>query len=111
MEKRRLQRTKIYHPGKVFLLGETMLDCTVLNITGFGACIELIFPIQELPETLEFSFDNFRTIHRCKIIWREGNHAGFAFEELPWPSISHHGRRASLRVVKRMSSLHGEDVV
>ncbi|WP_156042143.1 hypothetical protein [Bradyrhizobium sp. URHD0069] len=70
------------------------------NVTGLGVCIEFAFSIAELPETVDFSFDNFRTIHSCKIIWREGNLAGVAFERPLWPSLAVDVRRAKLRVVK-----------
>src|SRR4051812_5031430 len=101
MDKRRLQRTKIRHSGKVLVRGETVHDCTVNNVTGHGVCIEFAFRIEELPETVGFSLDNFRTIHSCKIIWREGNIAGVAFEKPLWPSLAVDvSRRAKLKVVK-----------
>jgi hypothetical protein len=49
MEKRRLQRTKIRHSGKVFGGGETVHVCTVHNVTGLGVCIEFAFHADELP--------------------------------------------------------------
>jgi hypothetical protein len=70
VEKRRLQRTTIKHPGRLFLHQKTVHDCIVHNVTGLGACLELLSAIQEFPEAADFSFDNFRTIHRCRIIWR-----------------------------------------
>lgn len=85
MEKRRLHRTTISHSGKVLIRGETVYDCTVHNVTGLGVCIELAFEIHKLPETVDFSFDNFRTMHSCKIIWRENTLAGIAFEKSLWP--------------------------
>jgi aryl carrier-like protein len=53
----------------------------VNNVTGLGVCIEFVFRIEELPETVDFGLDSFRTIHSCKIIRREGNIAGVAFEK------------------------------
>jgi hypothetical protein len=101
MDKRRLQRTKIRHSGKVLARGEIAHDCTVNNVTGLGLCIEFAFETEGLPETLDFSFDNFRTIHSCKIIWREANIAGVAFEKPLWPSLAVDvSRRAKLKVVK-----------
>ena len=101
MDKRRLQRTKIRHSGKVLVRGETVHDCTVNNVTGLGVCIEFAFQIEELPETVDFSLDNFRTIHSCRIIWREANIAGVAFEKRLWPSLAVDvTRRAKLKLVK-----------
>jgi hypothetical protein len=51
-----------------------------------------------LPDTFDFSFDNFRTVHVCKTIWREDNVAGVTFERPPQGSPA--SRRAKLRVVK-----------
>jgi uncharacterized metal-binding protein len=98
MEKRRLQRTKIHHPGKVYIHSKTAHSCTVHNVTGLGVCIELAFEAEQLPDTLDFSFDNFRTTHCCKVIWRESNLAGVAFERPLM--LSDGSRRAKLRVVK-----------
>jgi hypothetical protein len=97
MEKRRLQRTTIRHPAKVHVLNVTVHDCIVHNVTGRGVCIELAFEAAQLPETLDFSFDNFRTTNFCKIIWREANLAGVAFEQ---PIMANDfKRRARLKVV------------
>ena len=99
MERRRLQRTKIHHPGKVLNKKETVHECVVHNITGLGVCIEVCFETEQLPEELAFSFDNFRTIHTCKTIWRESNLAGIAFENLPnAPKLSDGSRGAKLKL-------------
>jgi hypothetical protein len=101
MEKRRLQRTKIRHPGKVFVPGETVHDCTVHNVTELGVCIELATQMEALPENVDFSFDNFRTVHSCKIIWRASNLAGVSFEKPLRSSLAFDtSRRAKLRAVK-----------
>jgi len=93
MENRRLQRTRIYRPGRVYVLGSAVHDCTVHNATGLGICIELSFQAENLPDTLDFSFDNFRTIHSCKIVWRDSNLAGLAFQEPQQPPMSSEGGR------------------
>jgi hypothetical protein len=62
---------------------ETVYSCVVHNLTGIGACIELDSKIEQLPAAIAFSFDNFRTIHACKIVWREGHFAGIEFENPP----------------------------
>jgi hypothetical protein len=101
MEKRRLQRTKIRHPGKISIRGERVHGCTVHNVTGLGICIELAAKIDELRDTLDFSFDNFRTVHSCKVIWHQGNLAGVAFEQQPPPALAFDvSRRAKLKMVK-----------
>ncbi len=83
IERRRLQRTVIRHPAKVIAGDETTHRCVVHNVTGLGICIELDFQAKQLPENMAFSFDNFRTIHACKVIWREGYFAGIEFDRAP----------------------------
>ena len=98
MENRRLKRTRMFHPARVLVQGEAVHHCTVHNLTGLGLCIELTFEADQLPDTFDFSFDNFRTVHVCKTIWREENVAGVAFEKPP--QVSPTNRRAKLRIVK-----------
>jgi hypothetical protein len=70
-------------------------------VTGLGVCIEFSFHVDELPDTVDFSFDNFRTVQRCEIIWRQKNLAGVAFQKLPETSLTFDiRRRAKLRAVK-----------
>jgi len=68
MENRRIKRTKTYHPAKVLVQDESVHHCTVHNLTGLGLCIELTFEADQLPDTFDFSFDNFQTVHVCKTI-------------------------------------------
>jgi hypothetical protein len=99
MKDRRLKRTKTYRPAKItFVQGETVHHCAVHNFTDLGVCIELTFEAEELPDTFEFSLDNFRTFYVCKTIWREDNVAGVVFETQPPESPA--SRRAKLRIVK-----------
>jgi hypothetical protein len=95
VERRRLQRTKIRHPGKILGQQEAFHDCVVHNITGLGVCIELGLQAEQLSQHLDFSFDNFHTIHTCSIIWREENLAGIAFEIPSVSPQSFDGRRGA----------------
>jgi hypothetical protein len=42
-------------------------------------CIYLHHVPDEVSEVLDFSFDSFRTTHRCKVSWQHGNLIGVAF--------------------------------
>jgi hypothetical protein len=33
-----------------------------------------------VPSEFGISFDNFRTMRRCRLIWRDGDYVGVAFE-------------------------------
>ena len=98
MENRRVTRTRAYNPAKVMVQDEDVHPCLVHNLTGLGLCIELTFEAEQLPDKFDFSFDNFRTVHVCKTIWREDNVAGVTFEKSPQESPA--SRRAKLRIVK-----------
>ena len=98
MKDRRLKRTKTYHPARILVQGESEHHCTVHNFTELGVCIELTFEAELLPDTFEFSLDNFRTFYVCKTIWREDHVAGAVFERPPTQSPEI--RRAKLRIVK-----------
>jgi hypothetical protein len=102
MEQRRSKRTRTYHPARILVQGSTVHHCTVHNFTSAGACIELTFEAEQLPDKFEFSFDKFRTVHVCKTIWREDYVAGVVFETLS--AASPESRRASLRIVRSICS-------
>jgi hypothetical protein len=49
------------------------------DITNVGAGIRAQ-DLAVLPLNLELSFDNFRTIRKCRLRWRYGEFVGVAFE-------------------------------
>jgi hypothetical protein len=100
MERRRLKRTKIDHPGRLLIQGSDVYDCIVRNCAGPGIGVELAFESNRLTQTFDFSFDNFRTIHSCRIVWRKGKLAGLEFEEPKPPPALRVGNKAKLRVVR-----------
>ena len=56
-----------------------MRSCGVTDITDAGAGIR-IYDLPFLPLNFELSFDNFRTIRTCRLIWRDGDFLGVMFE-------------------------------
>jgi hypothetical protein len=78
IERRSITRTTISKSAKAFL-NSNVLDCAVLNITNAGPGIRADGP-DMLPQDFELSFDNFHTIRRCRLIWRQGDFAGVAFQ-------------------------------
>ena len=95
VERRRSKRTVMRHPGRLLVHDGVIYDCVVHNLTVLGICIELFSREERLPEGLNFSFDNFRTVHRCKVIWREGNLIGAALEDPPYPTSTPDRSRAA----------------
>ncbi len=53
--------------------------CCVRDVTNDGAAIRLN-GLNIVPSDFGISFDNFRTMRRCRLVWREGDFLGAAFE-------------------------------
>ncbi len=54
-------------------------SCLVRDVTNVGAGIRTQ-DLPLLPLHFELSFDNFRSARKCRLIWREGDYIGIAFE-------------------------------
>jgi hypothetical protein len=79
-DRRSIGRTKIAKGALLFFKGKTgVLSCGVIDITNVGAGIRT-HDLPVVPLNFELSFDNFRTIRKCRLIWREGDFVGVAFE-------------------------------
>jgi hypothetical protein len=73
-------RTAINHGAVVLVEGDTGVhSCPVCNVTNDGACIQLS-GLNIVPPLFDLSFDNFRTTRRCRLIWRNRDLVGVAFE-------------------------------
>ena len=80
LERRTKGRTAINHGAVVFFEGDTGIhSCSVCNVTNDGACIRLS-GLDIVPSVFDLSFDNFRTARRCRLIWRNRDLVGVAFE-------------------------------
>jgi hypothetical protein len=78
-ERRSVGRTKIQKDALLFFSEQNGVhSCTVLNVTNLGAgiCVQNL-PV--LPLKFAMSFDNFRTVRMCRLIWRQGDFLGVAF--------------------------------
>jgi hypothetical protein len=77
-ERRKMARTRVLKGAK-FLLGNTsVIDCVVRDLTNFGAGVEIPNTI-DLPDTLDLSFNDGRTLRPCRRIWRKINKTGVQF--------------------------------
>lgn len=54
-------------------------SCTVRDVTNSGAGIRAQ-NLQIMPLDFELSFDGFRTVRKCRLIWRQDEFFGVAFE-------------------------------
>ena len=79
-ERRSIGRTKIAKGALLFFGGQAgVLSCTVRDVTNRGAGVRLE-GLSVLPLEFDLSFDNFRTIRKCKMVWREGDFVGVQFD-------------------------------
>jgi hypothetical protein len=79
-ERRSRSRTVINRGALIFYAGRPGVEsCTVRDVTNHGAGIRL-HEQQIVPVNFELSFDNFRTIRKSRLIWRDGDFLGAAYE-------------------------------
>jgi len=80
-DRRSTERTKIVKDALLFFSEQIgVRSCCVTDVTNFGAGIR----VEDLPAlpplNFELSFDNFRTVRKCQLIWRDGDFVGVSFE-------------------------------
>jgi hypothetical protein len=78
IERRAFARTTINRDVLMFFKGN-IHACCVRNVTNHGAGVRLI-DLNIVPSDFGISFDNFRTMRSCRLIWRDGDFVGAAFE-------------------------------
>jgi hypothetical protein len=79
-ERRSKGRTAINRNALMFFMGHAAVHpCCVRDITNDGAGIRLN-GLNIVPSDFGISFDNFHTMRRCRLIWRDGDFLGAAFE-------------------------------
>ena len=80
-ERRSIGRTRIAKGALLFFNGQCgVRSCMVRDVTNVGAGIRTR-DLPLVPLNFDLSFDNFRTIRKCRLIWRDGDFIGLAFEE------------------------------
>jgi len=81
-------RTRIAKAASLFFGGQTdarSRDVSVTDVTNGGAGI-YTQGLAVLPLTFELSFDNLR--RKCRLVWRNGNFFGVAFENQSAPTAN-----------------------
>jgi hypothetical protein len=77
-KRRRLDRTNISRRAKIVLGPAETRDCMVLNLNTAGACLEVSNP-HAIPDEVDLTFDEARTLRACRIAWRLGRKVGVTF--------------------------------
>jgi hypothetical protein len=79
-ERRSLGRTKLLKGALIFFSEMTGVhSCTVLDVTNLGAGIRT-HDLKVVPLEFGLSFDNFRTVRMCRLVWRQSEFLGVSFE-------------------------------
>jgi hypothetical protein len=78
IERRAVTRTTINRDVLMFFNGNIHV-CCVRNVTNHGAGLRLN-GLNIVPSEFGISFDNFHTMRCCRLIWRDGDFVGVAFE-------------------------------
>jgi hypothetical protein len=79
-ERRSVRRTRIMKGALLFVSKKSgVQSCTVRDVTNLGAGIR-VQDLQIMPLGFELSFDGFRTVRKCRLIWRQDEFFGVAFE-------------------------------
>jgi hypothetical protein len=79
-ERRAVGRTTINRHALMHFAGyDGVHECCARNVTNAGAGI-VLNGLNIIPAEFGISFDNFRTMRRCRLIWRDGDFLGVAFE-------------------------------
>ncbi len=78
--RRHARRFHAQHPAKIVFGPESMISCTVKDISTGGARIA-VMPHMPLPENFElFIAAHDLQVRRARVCWRNGDSAGVAFD-------------------------------
>jgi len=80
MQERNKPRTRVRKTAKLLTDYSSVIECTVRNLTGSGACLQVPNSVA-LPDTFELTFDSFRSVRRCRVRWRSENEIGVSFSD------------------------------
>jgi hypothetical protein len=79
IERRRYQRVQTQKAAKVVFDYNSVLDCTVHDLTDAGARLE-IPSASNIPQTFDLITDGPNGAHLCQVIWRAQDSVGVSFE-------------------------------
>jgi hypothetical protein len=80
VERRAVARTTINRDVLMFFTGQDRVHaCCVRDATNHGAGLRLN-GLKLMSCEFYISFDSFQTARRCRLIWRDGDFVGAAFE-------------------------------
>ena len=76
-ERRKITRTRVLKGAKLLLGKSSVRDCVVRDLTNAG--VEVPNTI-DLPEVLDLTFSDGRSLRPCRLVWRKINKTGVEFK-------------------------------
>ena len=80
-DRRREPRLRSLLTGTIVFDNKTTMDCTVRNISAYGARVVLADAFR-LPEEFNLRIPHHDQTHRAKVVWRKGDAAGFSLSDV-----------------------------
>ena len=80
-DRRREPRLRCLLSGTIVFENLCTMDCTVRNISAWGAKVVLADAFR-LPEEFNLRIPHHDQTHRARVIWRKGDAAGFALTDV-----------------------------
>jgi hypothetical protein len=81
MERRRVAREPSGEPGAIICGFTSSFDCTILNKSQLGACIELpeTTKMWSIPNSFSLFIGSKAAMRPCRVIWRSFQRMGVEF--------------------------------
>lgn len=81
VERRKYKRTTVDARAKLIVdPGPVLIPCEVVNLTHKGAKLRSDALLFVEGEIVEFTFDNYRTIRKARVVWAKAPELGIEFD-------------------------------
>ena len=77
-DRRKSPRTWMRKKAAIRTRANSLMHCTVMNLSRQGACLQIASTLGIIGD-VELSFDNFHSMHVCRVVWRNSDQLGVAF--------------------------------
>lgn len=78
-ERRNLTRTRVEAGAQMILADHSTVDCTVRDLTTFGAGIETANELADCSPRFDLKFSGARSLRHCQLVWQTLNRLGVRF--------------------------------
>lgn len=80
-ERRKLARAQVQAAAQLIIDIDSVVACTVRDLTSAGAGIETAHVLPVFPHQIALTFDHARTLRHCRLVWQNQNRLGLKFVE------------------------------